>query len=209
MKARARQRRGGGGPGGNRNPWPGCPGITLRNAIATPFRPVSGLASGCIPWGGAFPCRSTVAQCRSFACLPLRGQRRHCSGIDLRSAPASRFIPSDEGPPGHLKPAHYLRRNARLSIVMTATPAGVCCASGSRRPPLRQRARNPSSRLRYFLAFPARVRAVRIASLRPRGPVRIHPRPLATARRFMTSFSAMDLGSRQETLDMRMRSIII
>lgn len=125
MKARARHTEGGGGQAGIEIYGPGAPASPSAMPLQHPSGRSPGSQAGVYP--GAAPSRA-VAQWRSAA--PLLAYRCGGSagialGLDPRSAPASRFIPSDEGPLGHLKPSHYLRRHARLSMAMTRPPAGL------------------------------------------------------------------------------------
>jgi hypothetical protein len=122
MKARARHTEGGGGQAGIEMYGPGAPASPSAMPLQHPSGRSPGSQAGVYP--GAAPSRA-IAQWRSAAPLlayRCGGSAGIACGIKPRRAPASRFIPSDEGPPGHLKPAHYLRRNARLSIAM-ARPA--------------------------------------------------------------------------------------
>jgi hypothetical protein len=123
------QRRGKAGAG---NDGPGAPASPSANAIATPSGRSPGSQAGRDP--GAAPSRA-VAQWRSAA--PLLAYRCGGSagidGIDPRSAPASRFIPSDEGPPAHLKRAEDRRFNAGLQWRMLGRTGWALPASPARR----------------------------------------------------------------------------
>jgi hypothetical protein len=90
------------------------------------FGPVSGLASSRsspsleTPAGrGAFPCLRTVACCRVWTRLPLRGQRRHCNDCG-RMRTGFPFNPSSGKLSGHLKRARslaekFFRGNAEVA----------------------------------------------------------------------------------------------
>ena len=126
MKARARHAEEGARAG---NDGPGAPASPSAMPLQHPSGRSPGSQAGRDP--GAAPSHA-VAQWRSAAPLlayRCGGSAGIARGSNPRSAPASRFIPSDEGPPGHLKPAHYLRRHARLSIAMTASPAELAARS--------------------------------------------------------------------------------
>jgi hypothetical protein len=116
----------GGGRGdkaGAGNDGPGAPASLSAMPLQHPSGRSPGSQAGVYP--GAAPSRAVV-QWRSAA--PLLAYRCGGSaGIALKSIPERTGFPfhpvGRRSPPGHLKPAHYLRRDARLSIGLVASPA--------------------------------------------------------------------------------------